>query len=202
MPQQQEKQKQQPQKVSTGPSAGLLQRIFGFGVMTPEIEEGIRIAQSENPNLAPVKPYGMLSRMMQPQAMGYTSPGRTIYLNPRTMEGQNPQDVADTLVHEQEHVKQMQNRGYGPVREFLHEALSGIGGGGEPYHRRPDEIAAFGAETERRSKMGRMQSATPSFTTGEMRVADDIRLYTPRKKVETGPSSTMLAKVEKKNAGR
>lgn len=192
MPPQQEKQKQPTKKLSTGPTAGLLQRIFGAGEFSPETQEGIRIAQQENPNLAPVKPYGLISRMMQPQAMGYTSPGRSIYLNPRTMEGQSPQDVADTLTHEQQHVEQMKQRGYGPIREFLHEALSGIGGGGEPYHRRPDEIEAFAAETQRRSKMGRMQSATPSFTTGEMQVSDDIRLYPPRKKVETGPTSKKL----------
>ena len=169
MPNNQENQR----KLSTGPSPGLLQRIFGSGQLSPDTEEGIRIARSENPNLAPVQPYGLLSRFMQPQAMGYTSPGRNIYLNPKLMEGQTPQDVADILTHEQEHVKQMQERGYGPLREFFHEMVPS----GEPYHRRPDEMNAFNAEIQRRAKMGRAQTATPSFSTGEMQTADDIKLF-------------------------
>lgn len=190
MPQQQEK-KPPTKKVSTGPSAGLLQRIFGSTPMTPEMEEGINIARREIPGMAPVQSYGLLSRLMQPQAMGYTSPGQTIYLNPRTMQGQSPQEVADTLLHEQTHVEQMKRRGHGPVREFMHEAF---GGSREPYHRRPDEIEAFQAERQRRARMNRMQTATPSFTTGEMYVPQDIHLR-KEKGIKVGPTSQMLSKM-------
>jgi hypothetical protein len=181
MPKNQEKQK----VVKTTPSQGILQRIFGSSTMTPEMEQGINIARKENPNLAPVQPYGMISRIMQPNAMGYTSPGRTIYLNPRTMEGQNPQDVADTLLHEQTHVNQMNQRGFGPTREFLHEAFSG----NEPYHRRPDEIEAYQSEVQRRARMGRMPTAVPSFETGEMITPGDIYLRSSKKMINTGPSN-------------
>lgn len=187
MPDKKEKQK----VVNTTPSQGILQRIFGSSTMTPEMNEGINIARKENPNLAQVQPYGMISRMMQPNAMGYTSPGRTIYLNPTTMEGQSPQDVADTLLHEQTHVNQMNNRGFGPTREFLNEAFSS----GEPYHRRPDEIEAYQSEMQRRARMGRMQTAVPSFTTGEMMIPSDIQLRSEKKKISSSPSSQQLSKL-------
>lgn len=133
--------------------------------MTPEMQEGISIARKENPNLAPVESYGLLSRIFLPSAMGYASPGRSIYLNPTMMQGQSPQDVADILTHEQKHVGQMQERGLGPTREFLNMLLGGLTA--EPYHRRPDEIEAYNAETQRRMKMGRGVGVKPSFMTGE-----------------------------------
>lgn len=192
MPQQPEKQQPAKKIINTSPSQGLLSKLFG-GNFTPEMEEGIRLAQQENPGLAPVKPYGLISRMFQPNSFGYTSPGQTIYLNPRTMEGQTPQDVADTLTHEQSHVSQMKERGYGPIREFFHEML---GDTKIPYHQRPDEIEAFNSEIARRANMGRMQTATPSFTTGEMITPQDIQLR-KEKKIKTGPTSGMLEKLER-----
>jgi hypothetical protein len=153
--------------------------------MTPEMEEGIRIAQSENPNMADVQPYGFLSRMMLPSAQGYTSPGRTIYLNPKTMIGQQPQEVADTLTHEQKHVEQMNQRGYNPVREFLHETFSREG----PYSRRPDEMESFQAEKSRRTRMNRMPTATPNFDTGEFHMPQDIRLSEEKSRINTGPQA-------------
>jgi len=152
--------------------------MFGTDPMTPEMEEGIQIARKENPNLAPVQSYGLLSRLLQPRAQAYTSPGRSIYLNPSTLQGQSPQDVADTITHEQQHVSQMGNRGYGPTRELLYQMF---GSDNLPYHQRPDEIEAFQAERLRRSRMGRPQTVTPSFSTGQFRTSQDVDLPTYRK---------------------
>ncbi len=168
--------------------------------MTPEMEQGIAIARKENPNLAPVQTYGPLSRLMMPNANAYTSPGRQIYLNPSTMAGYNPEEIADTLTHEQTHVNQMQERGYGPTRELLHTIFGG--GGEEMYGRRPDEIEAFQSEQRRQSRMGRTPGVMPSFQTGEMFVPrGDIQL--PQEKgVKVGPSSGMLKKMQVKNASK
>jgi hypothetical protein len=163
--------------------------------MSPEMEQGIAIARRENPNLAPVQTYGPLSRLMMPNANAYTSPGRQIYLNPATMTGFNPEEVADTLTHEQTHVNQMQERGYGPTREFLNTIF---GGSNEIYGQRPDEIEAFQSEQRRQSRMGRTPGVKPSFQTGEMMVPrGDIQLPA-QKGVKTGPSTATLNKLQAK----
>ena len=171
MPSKQEKER----KVNTQPSPGLLQRIFGSSELSPEMEEGVRIARQENPNLAPVQPYGFLSRMLLPQAQGYTSPGKTIYLNPTQLQGYSPQDVADTITHEQTHIGQM---GPSALMNFLRTF-----GDRDPYHQRPDEIEAFQSEIARRSRMGRSQSAYPQFSTGEMTARGDIHLPAKQSKL-------------------
>jgi hypothetical protein len=149
------------------PNPSFLQRFFGSSPMAPEVQQGIDIARKENPNLAPVETYGPISRLFSSRAQAYTSPGKTIYLNPDAMQGQSPQDVADTITHEQAHVNQMNQRGYGPTRELLSELTSGIG---TPYHQRPDEMEAYQAEKLRRAKTGRV-GATPSFSSGNFVVA-------------------------------
>lgn len=148
-------------KKSTGPSQSFFQRMFGSGQMTPEMEQGIAIARKENPRLAPVQPYGLLSRLIQPRAQAYASPGRTLYVNPSQLKGSSAQDVADVLTHEQEHVNQMNARGYSPSMELLHQMFSG--GPTLPYGQRPDEMGAFQAEKNRRYAMGRPQMPIPSF---------------------------------------
>ena len=187
------KQEKEPaKKVNTQPSPGILQRLLGSSQFTPEIEEGINIARRENPNLAPVKPYGPLSRMLMSQAQGFTSPARNIYLNPAQLAGSSPQDVADTLIHEQTHVNQM---GPSSLVNFLKTFE-----GSDPYHRRPDEMEAFTAEINRRNRMGRSQTAAPSFMTGEYYVPrGDIHLP-PEKGVKIGPTSTSLKKQQVRNA--
>lgn len=133
--------------------------MFGDDPLTPEMQQGIDIARKENPNLAPVETYGPLSRLIQSTAMGYVSPNNKIYLNP-AQTGQSPQDWADTLTHEQTHINQQKSTGYGPTRLLL----SRLFGENLPYGQRPDEMAAFQAEKERRSRMNRWQSAVPSFS--------------------------------------
>jgi len=164
---------QQPEKTVPPPKPSLLQRLFGSSELTPEIQQGIDIAKRENPNLANVQPYGPISRLLLNKAQGYTSPMQTIYLNPTQLEGMNPQDVADTVLHEQTHVNQMKARGSNPLMELYSE----MKGSNLPYGQRPDEMAAFQAEKERRARMNRMQTAVPSFTNpGEYYVPMDTRL--------------------------
>jgi len=172
-----------PEKVkeSVQPSRGFLSRIFGSEPMTPEIQEGVNIARKENPNMAPVEPYGFFSRLLQPNAQAYASPGRSLYVNPTQMQGLSPQDVADTLTHEQQHINQMQNRGYGPGMELLHQMFGN--NSRLPYGQRPDEMDAFQAEKNRRYSMGRTQTSVPSFTNpGEYYIPQgDINLPNPNK---------------------
>jgi hypothetical protein len=146
--------------------------MFGSDPMTPEMQQGLDIARKENPSLAPVETYGPLSRILQPKAMGYVSPGNTIYLNP-AQQGQSAQDWADTLTHEQTHINQQKETGYGPTRQFLSSLL----GENLPYGQRPNEMAAFQAEKERRSRMNRWQSPVPSFSNpGEYYIPQDTNL--------------------------
>lgn len=146
-----------PQNIS--PTKTTLQKMFGDSDTTPDIQQGIAIAQKENPNLAPIQMYGPISRTLMSGAQGYTSPAGTIYLNPDQLQGFSPQDIADTIIHENTHATQMQNRGGNPLMEFFRE----MRGASEPYGQRPDEMEAFQAEKDRRAKMGRMQTAVPSF---------------------------------------
>ena len=177
---------QVPVKESVQPSRGFLSRIFGSDPFTPEMEEGIRIARQEMPNMAPVQPYGFFSRLLQPKVMGYVSPGNNIYLNPATNVGQTPQEIADTLTHEQEHIKQQKESGYGPTARVLMSMF----GRSEPYYQRPNELAAFQAEKLRRSRMGRTQTAIPSIS-GNWYVPRDINLPNPKPKQSVIMPKTM-----------
>lgn len=200
MPNKQESQSQSQKKVSTSPSPGLLQRLFGSSELSPEMLQGIEIARRENPNLAPVQPYGPISRMALPNALAYASPGRTIYMNPSMMQGQSPEDVADTLTHEQTHVNQMNQRGGSSLMEFFRTLMQPK----DPYHQRPDEMEAYGAEVARRNRMGRTQTGIPEFTTGRSIAPQNIQLFPDKKPsgINTGPSSMALRKLQGKNASK
>lgn len=172
---------QQPEKTKTGanPSPGILQRMFGSDAMTPEMEQGIAIARKENPNLSPVKTYGPLSRLLMSHAQGYTSPARSIYLNPKQLQGFTPEDIADTITHEQVHSDQIGQRSANPLMEMYRQATTS----NLPYGQRPDEMAAFQAEADRRNRMGRQQTARPSFShPGQDYVPQDVNLPVERKK--------------------
>jgi len=159
----------QPAKKTAQPSSSFLQKMFGPEKFSPEMEEGIGIARKEMPNMAPVQPYGFFSRLVNPNALAYVSSGSNIYLNPRTNEGQTPQEIADTLTHEQEHIKQKAE--VGPFTSFLNSLFP------QPqYSERPDEMAAFQAEKDRRNRMNRPQTAVPSFGTDQFYVPRDINL--------------------------
>jgi len=164
-----------PKKESVQPTRSLLSRWFGEDPLTPEMQQGIDIARKEMPDMAPVKSYGFFSRMLSPNAMGYASPGNSIYLNPRMNEGQTPQEIADTLTHEQEHIKQQK---YSPTMELLKRMFIPQG----PYEQRPEELAAFQAEKDRRWRMNRMQTASPSIS-GSWYVPQDINLPAPKRNI-------------------
>jgi hypothetical protein len=181
MPQEQKAKKSSPVE----PSQGFLQRIFGSSPMTPEMEQGLNIARQEMPDLAPVETYGPISRLLMSGANAYASPGKSIYLNPKQLQGYSPEDIADVLTHEQTHIKQMNQRGTNPITEVLSNSIFGRGlNPNEPYHRRPDEMEAFQAERDRRLKQGRGQTAIPSFATGEYYTPRDIRLRPPSQQTQ------------------
>ena len=154
-----------------------LERIFSTEKFSPAINEGIEIARKEMPNMAPVQPYGFFSRLAGSGANAYVTGGKNIYMNSRAMEGQSPQDVADVLTHEQEHVKQKSS--HSPAVNFLKSIFRMPQ---EPYHRRPEEMAAYQAEKDRQDRMGRERTFMPSFSTGEFRAARDIHL--PAEKIK------------------
>jgi hypothetical protein len=144
------------------------------------IRRGIEIAAREHPDLGPIEPYGPISRALMPANVeAYVSPGRTIYINPAMMAGYSPEDVADTLAHEQTHVRQARDRGQG---SFMTALRLMFGGPEDPYHRRPDELAAYQAEAQRRARMGRPQTSRPSFMTGEFYTPTDVNLRVEKKR--------------------
>jgi hypothetical protein len=177
------------QKRTAQPSSGFLQRMLGSETFSPEQQQGIDIARKENPSLAPVKPYGPISRILQPNSLAYVSGGSNIYMNTAANEGQSPQDIADTLTHEQTHVNQ--KSAHGPTMNFLLSLLDRSNQ--EGYGRNPDELAAFMAEKDRRARMGRPQTPIPSFDRpGEFFTPKDINLpstrsYAPSKQITNSP---------------
>lgn len=175
-------------KKPVDPSPGFFKRVFGTEDFTPNMQEGINIAKKEMPDMAPVQPYGFFSRLtklIHPNSLGYANPG-SIYLDTKTNAGQSPQDVADTLTHEQEHIKQFKSRGHSPTRQFLKNIFNPSADLKLPYHQRPDEMAAYQAEKDRRSRMGRPPSAVPSFTTGQHYIPRDVNLPNETRGVEIG----------------
>jgi hypothetical protein len=164
--------------------SALLSRFGGSAPSTsatpPEIAEAIKIAKQERPDLGSVETYGTLSKMLQPRAEGYVSPGRTIYLNPDQLKGKDPQYIADTLIHEQTHVDQMKRRNKSSFGELMRLMM---GGPAEAYGQRPDEMEAFQAEKDYRAKQGRPLGTVPSFENpGEYRNPGDISLPADKKK--------------------
>lgn len=153
--------------------AALMERFSGQPQLPPDIQEAINIAKKERPDLADVETYGPISKMLLGRAQGYISPGKTIYLNPDQLKGLGKQDIADTIIHEQTHVDQMNRKGQGALGKIWEMMTTP----NEPYGQRPDEIEAFQVEQHRRDRMRRPQTAVPSFTTpGEYRIPSDIHL--------------------------
>lgn len=149
----------------------LLKQYFGSDEFTPKIQEGIRLAKQERPDLAAVEGFGPISRNLMKGALAYATPTKSILLNAPALAG-NPQDVADTLIHEQTHVDQMNSR---PLWRNLLNLITPQ----DPYQQRSDELAAYQAERNRRKKMGRPETPIPSFETGEYFTPQDINLPTP-----------------------
>jgi hypothetical protein len=138
------------------------------------VQEGIRLARQELPDLGSVESYGPWNRLVDAggdRSYGRTGAGGGIYLNQDTLANMDPQFVADTLTHEQEHVRQNADRG---LMGTLMQQFSG--GQGESYYRRPDEMGAFQAEKLRRARAGRQAAPQVDFTSGETIIPHDIHL--------------------------
>lgn len=149
------------EKKAASPSPGFLERLFGSQQFNPKIQDAIRLAKKEAPNMPDPVPYGPISRMFMGSAGGYTTPSRNIYLNQNLVGGLPTQEIVDTLLHENQHVNQMNQRGLGPTATFLNQIIPNH----TPYGQRPNELEAFQVERDRKMKMGRAPAiGEPSFT--------------------------------------
>lgn len=130
----------------------------------------------ENPDLeqgASIEPMGWLGRYAKPGAQALTNPFTgSISINEPMNVGQTKQQMADTLLHELTHRKQILSESpLQRVGSFLKDLLPS----GESYNRRPEEMAAFEAEIRRAASQGRA-TYTPSFETGQTIEQADIPL--------------------------
>lgn len=174
--------------VST-PEPGVLQRLIAALVpqkvapsssgLPANVQEAMRILKAEEPDFDPsiVGPKTGFpvvgSFQVPPGAQAAATPFGNIRYDPAQLDGQDPQDVADTLLHEYTHVKQAQPRGViGQILQMVSERAL-------PYGQRPDEIEAWQAEKLRRARMGRTKyDGSPEFTReGEQNTRGDIALY-------------------------
>lgn len=150
-----------PQELSKSNQPSLLQKIFGYGQMSPEIEEGIRIAKSENPNMPTPTRMGLLAKMFTPSnALAATYPFRNISMNENMLKGHTPQEVADTLAHENTHVQQMRNDG------VLGQIYRGYQESQTPYWEKPSEVEAFRSTANRQKARGATVEPILSVTGG------------------------------------
>jgi hypothetical protein len=176
------------------PDPGILDRILAAmgqkrttpvplsGVADPSlpnnVQEAMRLLQAEEPGFDPsiVGPKTALPLVgtfqVPPGAQAAATPFGNIRYDPTQLEGQSAQDVADTLLHEYTHVKQMKPRGViGQILQMVTEKNL-------PYGQRPDEIEAWQAERQRRNRMGRTKyDGAPEFSTSNQSTRGDIALY-------------------------
>lgn len=163
-----------PEKVTN--MGGLSRPVAPPNVMQ-QIAEARKLLSSEAPdiNTTPIQPYGPISKLLMRGAEAYVSPMGTIYANPDVLQDRRPQEIADTLLHELTHVRQMKERS--PIQRIV-EYFNQRGA----YGQRPDEMEAFQAEANRRTKMGRGAIyGTPHFLDDSSETRGDITLFPPRK---------------------
>ena len=162
------------EKKVPAPAPSIWQRLasaFRSDEMSPEMTRGLEIARREDPTIANVETYGPLSRLLMPGAQAYVGPGKGMYLNRALMEGMSPDQIADTILHEQQHVKQIDRRGNGVLGELVERLKPGLA-----YHERPDEIEAFQFEKNRRQREGRTQEYIPALD-GRWIAPRDVHLH-------------------------
>ena len=142
----------------------------------------------------------LLGRFFMPRgAMAVTNPftGNVMY-NPDAMQGQNQDDLEQTIAHELTHTRQMMSEPWTTKAMDIVKSLNpwgdekvpeGIQKGSildNPYYWRPREMEAFQAERDRAQRMKIPWYRDPVLGTG------DIMLPSPPKKkqpgVDTGPS--------------
>lgn len=152
----------------------LLQKIFGYGQMSPEIEQGIAIAKREHPNMPTPTRMGLLGHMVSPaNAQAITSSiTNGISLNDSILKGYTPQDIADILEHENTHVEQARRNG------ILANNYQMIQDKDTPYYQRPNEVEAFRATGARQERMGNYVEPVPSVL-GKFYTPHDVNLSHP-----------------------
>ena len=150
--------------------------MFGSDEKTPNIQQGIDIAKKEMPDMPEPQMYGPYSRQTADDAYAYTGPFGGIYLSGKNLADQDPQQIADTLTHEMQHVNQYRQEG--PVTAFNYWKQAAIDQ--VPYYKRTAEQEAFKAEEARKQKRGeRYEILNP--VTGQYYLAPrDINLPNPR----------------------
>lgn len=147
------------------------------------VQQALSILKAEEPDfdpsiVGPMTSVPLINRLqVPPGAQAAATPFGNIRYDPAALEGQTPQDVADTLLHEYTHVKQMKPRGViGQILEMVTQPNL-------PYGQRPDEIEAWQAERARRARMGRTKfDGAPEFSTSNQSTRGNIALYPERKK--------------------
>lgn len=129
------------------------------------VQQGIDIAKKQIPNMADVEMYGPIDRLTMSGTaalpiQGYTSVTGKIRLNPTAIASSTLDDIADTIIHEQQHVNQIHQRG-GTLAEIWRRITNPDGT--LPYGQRPDELGAFQGAEDAAYAAGRQPSARPSF---------------------------------------
>lgn len=150
---------------------------------------------------------GLLSSIFTPRGANAVSnpfSGNMIY-NPNMMGDMNQFDQEQVIAHEMVHTKQMQDMPwYKKIGEILFnrgdvpEGIPATSNLNNPYYWRPHELEAYQAERDRARRL-----KTPNYI-DPITGGRDYSLhpkYTP-KKIETGPSSAALKKLQGQNASK
>ena len=164
-----------------GPSFKWLTDMFGSDEKTPNIQQGIDIAKKEMPDMPEPEMYGPYSRWNFDNAYAYVGPFGGIHLSGKNLANQNPQQVADTLTHEMQHVNQYRQEGPGTAFNYWKQAsLDQV-----PYYKRTAEQEAFKAEEARKQKRGERHEILNPVTGQYYNAPRDINLPNPRPEPKT-----------------
>jgi hypothetical protein len=160
----------------------LLARVLPAQQEEPKnLSEAMRILKAEAPDFDP-SIVGSKSRIpgigafqVPAGAEAAATPFGNIRYDANMLKDKPPQEIADTLLHELTHVRQAKPRGamgqiYKMIKDGIVERL--------PYGQRPDEMEAFQAEADRRTRMGRAPLyGTPHFLDDSVETRGDIALH-------------------------
>lgn len=165
------------------PAPGLLDQILARFMpaqppSTPVVDNmdaGIAKLQQEDPTFDPsqISYMGTMGKHLLPGAEAFTGPMGGVHVNRDMMTGKSPDEVADTLLHEFTHARQAKDRGViGQLLQQFQMMREGL-----PYGQRPDEMEAFQAEADRRTRQGRAPAlGTPNFSDDGQATRGDIQL--------------------------
>lgn len=167
----------------------LLQKIFGYGEMSPEIQQGIAIAKKEHPNMPTPSRMGLLGRVFSPAgALAITTPMSSISMNDSLLQGYNPQDIADILTHENTHIEQNKREG---LLGGMYRNAQDIN---TPYFQRPNEVEAYRATSMRQERMGNQVDPVPSVLGGFYKPHDINLDHPPMQYAKLNPKTGQYEK--------